>query len=178
MNIRVIFSEVVGSSEKDIEEIEKYLLSKQPFGLACSRSLIIFMPEKEKGYWLWADHRPGPVFQAKGWSEFVDTVKMQYLTHKKVLSTDEILAVTSILDYERKQKQLAVLRSGILPEPGQSTGPVETGGVRILPGGDERSEEVFEHPGAPTLPILLPEPIRDAKSLPGIEDKNSPAAGG
>lgn len=177
MNIRVFLSDVAGSSEQDIELIEGYLQSQQPFGLACSRSMVIFLPAKEKGFWLWSDHSPGPTFQAGGWAEFVGMVKMQYLSHKRVLSTDEILAVTSILDYERKQQRLAEIRKGVLPQPGQPSGPVEIGAGGIQQGGVE-GNSVPEPSGSPTDTKLLPEPICDAEDIPFDESRDGADAGG
>lgn len=177
MNIRVFLSEVAGSNEADIEEMEKYLTSKQPFGLACKRSMIIFMPDKEKAYWLWPDHSAGPTFQAKGWQDFLDTVKMQYLSHKKVLSTDEILAVTSILKYERQRKQLAAVRKGLLLKPGDQAGPVGTGDKGVQPG-ESTGAKILQLTGGPTHAIILPESIRDAEDVSFDEGKDGPVAGG
>lgn len=177
MNIRVFLSDVAGSSEQDIEEIERYLLSKQPFGLACSRSMIIFMPEKEKGYWLWSDHSPGPVFKANGWSEFVDIVKMQYLSHKKILSPDDILAVTSILDYERKKQRLADIRRGVLPQPGESARQMGSSDKGTQPG--RIVGYAFpESSSGPADAILLPKSICDAEDIPGDECENGSPIGG
>lgn len=176
MNIRVFLCDVAGSSEKDIEEIERYLLGKQPFGLACSRSIIIFMPDKEKAYWLWSDHSPGPVFQSTGWSEFCNMVKMQYLSHKKVLSPDDILAVTSILDYERKQKQLAALRSSALPKPADKAGQMETGADRIIACRTNERSALPQSACRPADAVLLPEPIRNAEDIPGDEGENAAGA--
>ena len=50
MNIRVFLSEVPGSTEAVIEAIEQCLKDKQPFGLKCQRSSVVFIPHLFKAY--------------------------------------------------------------------------------------------------------------------------------
>lgn len=135
MNIRVFLSKVAGSKEEDIEYIERCVTKNQPFGLGCHRSKILFIPATFKAYWLWSDNSAGPVFTSKGLSEFVDTVKMQYLTHKELITTDGVLAITCLLDYDRTKRQVAAIRHANVPEPREQARPLETGDGRIQTGG-------------------------------------------
>jgi hypothetical protein len=139
MNIRVILSDVAGSSEATIEQIERCVVKKQPFGLKCFRSAIVFIPHTFKAYWVWSDGSPGPIFETKSLSEFVDCIKMQYLSHKELINTDELLGIAEILKHEQQQKRLGFLPRQILPEPGQSAGPVDPGPGRIITGEDGRN---------------------------------------
>ena len=97
MNIRVHLSAVAGSSEKDIEYIERCIAKNKPFGLKCQRSMVVFIPQTFKAFWLWNDGSPGPVFQSLGIKEFVDTVKIQYLSHKEVATTPELLELSRLM---------------------------------------------------------------------------------
>jgi hypothetical protein len=119
MNIRVFLSQVAGSNEKDIEYIERAIAKNQPFGLGCQRSKIVFLPATFKAYWLWSDNSPGPTFVSTGVKEFVDTVKMQYLTHKTLITTEELLKLTKALDNERTIQQVADFPRTALPQPGE-----------------------------------------------------------
>jgi len=139
MNIRVILSDVAGSSETTIEQIERYVVKKQPFGLKCSRSTIVFIPHTFTAYWMWSDGEPGPIFKTNSLSEFLDCIKMQYLSHKDLISTDELLGIAEILKHEKQQQRLGLLSRKVLPEPGQPTGQMGAGPGRIITGEDGRS---------------------------------------
>ena len=119
MNIRVYLSKVSGSSEADIEHIERAVVKNQPFGLGCERSAIIFIPATFKAYWLWSDATPGPVFQSIGIKEFVDTIKMQYLSHKRLIKGDELLGMALLL------KEMHAKNNLIDADPGNGVGPAE-----------------------------------------------------
>jgi len=127
VNIRVILSDVAGSTEATIEEIERCVVKKQPFGLKCQRSSIVFIPHTFKAYWVWSGGEPGPIFETKSLQEFVDCIKMQYLSHKELINTDELLGIAKILKYEQQQKRVGLFLGKVLPEPGYSAGPLDPG---------------------------------------------------
>jgi hypothetical protein len=127
MNIRVFLSEVAGSDEKVIEAIERCWKDRQPFGLKCQRSSVVFIPHLYKAYWLWSDGSCGPVFESTNWKDFMNCVKMQYLSHKTLITTDELVGIAKLIKHEQEQKRLDLLPGNLLPEPGQPTGPLETG---------------------------------------------------
>lgn len=128
MNIRVHLSAVVGSDEKVIEIIEKCVKYNNPFGLKCQRSSVVFIPKQFTAYWIWSDGEKGPVFRTNNLAEFVDCIKMQYVSHRQLIGTDELLGIAKLLQYEQQQKRLDLLRNDIRPEPGQPSGPLGIGG--------------------------------------------------
>lgn len=178
MNIRFFLSEASGSNEADIEYIERAIVKKQPFGLDCGRSKVLFIPATFKAYWLWSDNSRGPTFAANSLDEFVIVVKMQYLSHKTLITTDGVLAITSILDYERKQRELAVIRRANVSQPIQPPRPVAASAGRVFKSWAKRRKPLPELAGSATEPILLPESIRDAKDLPGDRGKDAAGDGG
>jgi len=172
MNIRTFFSSIAGSSEKDIEYIERAIVKNLPFGLGCFRSKVLFVPQTFTGYWLWNDLSPGPVFQAKGLTEFLDTVKMQYLTHKDLITTEELLEITKALTNDRTKQRLDDLQRPVLSQPAIPARSVAAGRVRVIPGKSDGRKALPESTSSAAEPIVLPESIRDAKDLPcdGSED--------
>jgi len=109
MNIRVHLSSVAGSDEKTIEAIEQAIKDRQPFGLKCQRSTIVFITHQYKVYWIWSDGEPGPVVVLDNLKGFIDHVRIQYLSHKDLVSTDELLGIAKLLQYEQQQKRLGLL---------------------------------------------------------------------
>lgn len=136
MNIRVILSSVAGSDEKTIEAIERAIKDRQPFGLKCQRSTVVFIPHEYRVYWLWSNGEPGPVLVKNSLKEFIDQIKIHYLSHKELISTDELLGIAQILKHEQQQKRMGLLRSQVLSEPGQPAGQMGPGAGRIITGGD------------------------------------------
>lgn len=139
MNIRVILSSVAGSDEKTIEAIDQAIKDRQPFGLKCQRSTVVFIPHEYKVYWLWSDGEAGPMLVKNNLKEFIDQIKIHYLAHTQLISTDELLGIAQILKHEQQQKRMGLLQSQVLPEPGQPAGQMGTGGGRIITGEDGRS---------------------------------------
>lgn len=135
--IRVHLSAVAGSDEKVIERIEQFLKDNSPFGLKCQRSTVIFIPHQFKAYWIWSDGETGPEFNYGNTTDFITGLKMQYLSHKELVTPDELLGVAQLLKHAKERKRLSelheqnrrlgLLRSQILPESGQQTGPLENG---------------------------------------------------
>lgn len=175
MNIRVYLSHTRGGSdEKVIEYIEKAITESEPFGLSCQRSKVIFFPDTFTGYWVWSDMSPGPVFKAIGIGEFIDTVRMQYMSHKDLLILEDVLYIIKLMK-DAKPKQMEPVQRHLLSESGEPARQVEPGAIRILPGGTDEFSQVSEHSSAAAESKLLPVAVRDAESL--LEDEGGSVTG-
>lgn len=178
VDINVFYSESAGSDQKIIAKIAYALENNLPFGLRCQRSNVIFIPHKFKAYWRWSDGEHGPTFTYTCKDDLIKGVKMQYLTHKEFITTAELTALAKVIYYERALNVLGHFQRKAMLESSDPARQVDTGGVRVLPGGDEWSEEVSEHPGTTGESIILPEPIRDAKNVSGDRQAGSAGDGG
>jgi hypothetical protein len=178
VEINVFYSEAAGSDPKIMALIAYALQNNLPFGLRCQRSNVIFIPHKFKAYWRWSDGEHGPTFTYTCKDDLIKGVKMQYLTHKEFITTAELTALAKVIYYERALNVLGHFQRKAMSQSGLPTGQMEAGGTGILPGGDEWSEEVSEHPGAASESKLLPEPIRNAEELSGDGQAGSAGNGG
>lgn len=97
VEINVHYSETAGSDPFIIGKIAEALDKKLPFGLKCQRSNIIFIPDKLKAYWLWNDGEQGPVFHYNDDADLVTGVKLQYMSHKDLVTTEELTALAKII---------------------------------------------------------------------------------
>jgi len=178
IRVNVFYSEAAGSDPEVMAKIGEALQKNLPFGLKCQRSRIVFIPHKLKAYWLWSDNEHGPIFQYKDREDLISGVKMQYLSHKEFMSTRELELMAKIIFYERAIENMGRLQQHILSYAGQQAGPVEpgTGGIQVC--GHGECDQLPEPSGGHAGPQLLPEPIRDAKAIPGDGREDAAGVGG
>ena len=139
MEVIVHLSKEAGSDPVVIEKIAASLRDGQPFGLKCHASAIVFIPHQLLAYGVRMGRDIENKVEAKTKKQFLNLVKTTYLSHKDLVSTDELLGIAKLLQYEQQQKRLGLLRGQILPEPGQQAGSLGADTEGIIPGEDGRS---------------------------------------
>lgn len=165
INIEVFFAEN-SVDPGDVMAIAVAMKKGDPFGLKCDRSYVIFVPEKRKGYWLWSDLSPGPVFEAKNDRQFAKMVKLQFITHRTFVDEQRLVLMCQLLNYGRQLKELGSIPSQDVSQPSVEAGPVAASDGGIQQGRIEGGDAVPEPASGEPASVILCEPIRDAKVIP------------
>jgi hypothetical protein len=104
--VKVFLSQKAGSDPLVIAQIERCLEEQLPFGLKCDKSMIVYIPAKLGCYWIGHSAKSQQAIVFETFSRLVDSVKMQYLSHKEFISTQQLTKVALLMKYNREQKEL------------------------------------------------------------------------
>lgn len=94
IDISVHYSTAAGSDPEVMEEIRKRLSEHVPFALKSENSLVVFVPSALSAYRYGAQKS---FFRYPNEKAFVDGIKLQYLTHKELLSTELLLEISTTI---------------------------------------------------------------------------------
>jgi hypothetical protein len=94
IQINVHFSQSAGSDPLVIALIERSLENQLPFGLKCESSMIVYIPARLVAYWA---GKMEAAFSFETFGRLVDSVKMQYLSHKEFVGMEKLLSLVALL---------------------------------------------------------------------------------
>lgn len=117
IRINVFYDTDAGSDPVTIAAIAETFDKNLPFGLKCQRSRVIFIPSILKAYWFWSDETNGPVFTYSDRQDMVNGMKMQYLSHKELITTEQVIAMAKIILYEDALRNLESWAPGLINKP-------------------------------------------------------------
>lgn len=92
--IKVHLNSISGSDQKVIKRIGAAIDHKQPFGLKCKTSMIVYIPHELRCYWVGVMKT---AFDFKDIKALTQSAAMQYLSHKEFVSTIKLLDIAKKL---------------------------------------------------------------------------------
>ena len=100
VDIKVHFSSLAGSDQQVIKRIGYAINHKQPFGLKCQASMIVYIPHELRCYWIGKSEAS---FEFKSFEALAQSAAMQYLTHKEFVSTSKLLKIAKYLKCQNQE---------------------------------------------------------------------------
>lgn len=137
LNIRVRLSNVTGSNEKVIEQIDRSMKDRAPFGLHNAVNSVIFLPERLKAFSIPKNGSEWTELLYNDEDDFINGIKMCYLGHKDWIDQNKLLDLAILLKQANEKRQLSrlaeqeehlgLLSGKILPESSEPPGSLEYG---------------------------------------------------
>lgn len=103
------YSEAAGSDAKTIRRIQAAITRLAAFGLKCSSSMVVYLPNELKCYWMNKEGKVTNSFDFPDMRRLMESTAMQYLSHKEFVSTKKLAELATQMKRAIKPKAKIIL---------------------------------------------------------------------